>query len=104
MAMNMIKIPIIYFGKGCLKELKSFRASKVFIVTDNVVWELFGNKLSKYFKKIEFKVFDEIEPDPKDTTIIKGGDLAREFKPDMIIGLGGGSVMDAAKCIFFLYK
>ncbi len=104
MAMNMIKIPTIYFGKGSLKELKNIRAERIFIVTDKIIWELFGTKISKYFKKKEVKIFDAIEPDPKDTTIIKGGNLAREFKPDLIVGIGGGSVMDSAKCIYFLYE
>jgi len=104
MSLNMIKIPVIYHGKGSLKELKSFREQRVLIVTDKVIWELFGEKISKYLKKKEFKVFDEIEPDPKDTTIERGGKVALEFKPDLIVGVGGGSVMDSAKAIYFLYE
>ncbi|NVM29902.1 MAG: iron-containing alcohol dehydrogenase [Candidatus Helarchaeota archaeon] len=104
MAFNRIKIPVIYHGKGTLKELKSFRHQRIFIVTDKTIWELFGKKISKYFKKQEIMVFDEVEPDPTDTIITKGGDLAREFKPDLILGIGGGSVLDAAKGIFFLYE
>ncbi|GAH38978.1 unnamed protein product, partial [marine sediment metagenome] len=104
MSLNMIKIPVIYHGKGSLKELKSFREQRVLIVTDKVIWELFGKKISKYLKKKEFKVFDEIKPDPKDTTIERGGKVALEFKPDLIVGVGGGSVMDSAKAIYFLYE
>ncbi len=104
LSMNMIKIPVIYHGKNSLKELKSFRAERILIVTDKIIRDLFGEKISKYFKKKEFTFFDEIEPDPTDTTIIKGGDVAREFKPDLIVGLGGGSVMDATKVIYFLYE
>jgi alcohol dehydrogenase len=44
-------------------------------------------------------VFNEIEPNPRHTTVDRGGDLARKFRPDVIIGLGGGSVLDAAKAI-----
>ncbi|MFX1295330.1 MAG: iron-containing alcohol dehydrogenase [Promethearchaeota archaeon] len=104
MSLNMIKIPVIYHGKGSLKELKQLKRRKIFIVTDKNLWELFGGKVSRYFKKKEMKVFDEIKSDPKDTTIIKGSNVAREFKPDLIIGFGGGSVMDVAKMIFFLYE
>ncbi len=104
MSMNMIKIPVIYHGKGSLKELKNLREQKVLVVTDKVIWKLFGEKVSKYFKKKEFKVFDEVEPDPKDITIEKAANVAREFEPDLIIGIGGGSVMDSAKAIFFLYE
>jgi alcohol dehydrogenase class IV len=104
MSLNMIKIPTIYHGKGSLKELKSFRQQRILIVTDKIVWNLFGEKVTKYLKNKEVRVFDEVEPDPKDTTIQKGGEVAREFKPDLILGLGGGSVMDASKGIYFLYE
>ena len=40
----------------------------------------------------------------KDTTIERGGKVALEFKPDLIVGVGGGSVMDSAKAIYFLYE
>ncbi|MDD1776610.1 MAG: iron-containing alcohol dehydrogenase [Candidatus Helarchaeota archaeon] len=104
MSLNMIKIPTIYHGKGCLKELRNFRQERILIVTDTIVWKLFGEKVTKYFKNKEVKVFDEVEPDPKDTTIQKAGEVAREFKPDLIIGLGGGSAMDVAKGVYFLYE
>jgi alcohol dehydrogenase class IV len=100
----MIKIPIIYHGKGSLKELKSFRQERILIVTDKIVWELLNEKIMKQLKKKEVKVFDEVEPDPKDTTIQTGGEIAKEFAPDLIIGFGGGSAMDSAKGIFFLYE
>jgi len=99
-----IKIPLIYHGKGSLKQLKSLRQKRIFIVTDKIIREIYGSKIERLLKKKEYVYFDEIEPDPKDTTIIKGGNLAREFKPEVIIGIGGGSVMDSAKCIYFLYE
>jgi alcohol dehydrogenase class IV len=104
MSLNMIKIPTIYYGKGSLKELKNMRAERILIVTDKIINELFGPKILKNFKKKEVKIFDEVEPDPKDTTIQKGAEMAWEFKPDLIVGVGGGSVMDSAKGIFFLYE
>lgn len=104
MSLNMVKIPIIYHGKGSLKELKSFKQERILIVTDKIVWELLYDKIMKQLKKKEVKVFDEVEPDPKDTTIQAGGEIAKEFGPDLIIGFGGGSAMDSAKGIFFLYE
>lgn len=104
MSINLIRIPDIYYGYGSLKELRTFKQERILIVSDKTVWELFGIKILKYFKKRETKIFDEIEPDPKDITIQKGGDIARGFKPDLIVGIGGGSVMDAAKVIYFLYE
>jgi len=48
-------------------------------------------------------VFDEVEPDPKIPTVERGGKLIREFKPDWIIALGGGSCIDAAKGMWVRY-
>lgn len=48
---------------------------------------------------VECEIFGEIEPNPRTSTIDRAGELARAFKPRYIIGLGGGSVMDAAKCV-----
>src|SRR5690606_12719828 len=50
-------------------------------------------------KGIEYVVFDEIEPNPLNTTIDKGADVAKEEKCDIIIAIGGGSAMDASKAI-----
>ncbi len=50
---------------------------------------------------IESVVFDKVEPNPRTSTLEEGGNLAREKKVDLLIGLGGGSPMDAAKIIAF---
>ncbi len=47
-------------------------------------------------------IFDAVEPNPRDVTVDKGGDLVRRVKPDCVIGLGGGSAIDAAKAIAVL--
>lgn len=48
---------------------------------------------------ISFKVFNEIEQNPSVATVIRGGETAREMKADFIIGIGGGSPLDAAKAV-----
>jgi alcohol dehydrogenase class IV len=48
---------------------------------------------------VDFEVFDEIEPNPRDTTIVSGGQAMRDARANVVIGLGGGSPMDAAKAI-----
>ncbi|MFP3905083.1 MAG: iron-containing alcohol dehydrogenase family protein [Armatimonadota bacterium] len=48
---------------------------------------------------ISVEVFDEVEPDPSDTTCVNGGRRARECGAEAVIGIGGGSSMDAAKAI-----
>ncbi len=99
-----MKFPTIYYGKGSLKQLKKMSQNKVLVVTDKNLREIHGNLIARFLNKNDVIFFDEVEPDPKDVTIIKGGDVAREFKPDVIIGFGGGSVMDSAKLIYFLYE
>lgn len=104
MSLNKIRIPIIFHRENSLRELKKVSETKVLIITDKVVKNLFGEQIIRFLKKKESIFFDEIEPDPKDKVILKGKDLVFEFKPDLIIGFGGGSVMDVAKMIYFLYE
>jgi alcohol dehydrogenase len=47
-------------------------------------------------------VFDEVEPNPKHMTVNRAGEIVRALKPDLVIGLGGGSVLDTAKAIALL--
>lgn len=96
----------IVFGPGSLKYLGQIKPKKVFIVTDKVCQELgFTDLVIKNLKsKPEIQIFNEIMPDPTIQIVEKGGKLCQEFGPDLIIGLGGGSVMDAGKGIWFLYE
>lgn len=98
-----MRIPIIYQGVGSLEQLRNFKENRILIVTDKTIRQMVGDKLSDYFQGREVKIFDEVEPDPKDIIMVKGGDIAREFEPELIIGIGGGSAMDTAKAIYFLY-
>ena len=98
-----IRIPIIYHGVGSIEHLRNFREKRILIVSDKTVIQMFGDKLSDIFKDRETKIFDEVEPDPKDTIMVRCGDVARKFKPELIIGIGGGSAMDTAKAAYFLY-
>ncbi len=99
--------PLISFGQGALEFLQDIPGKKVFIVTDQGIVKLglikyVTDRLKKYDKK--FKVFDQVEPDPREETIKKGAEVCQQFKPDLIIGLGGGSSIDSAKAILFLYE
>jgi alcohol dehydrogenase class IV len=53
---------------------------------------------------IDVHVFDQVEPDPSVQTVLRGAEVARDVQPDWIVGLGGGSPMDAAKAIWVLYE
>ncbi|CDF57459.1 bifunctional acetaldehyde-CoA/alcohol dehydrogenase [Thermobrachium celere] len=101
----------IYFKYGCLaealKELKDMGKKRAFIVTDKVLFDLgFAEKVTSILEPlgIETSVFFEVEPDPTLACAKKGADLMRAFNPDVIIALGGGSPMDAAKIMWVMYE
>ncbi|UCC39202.1 MAG: iron-containing alcohol dehydrogenase [Candidatus Aminicenantes bacterium] len=96
----------IVFGSGVFSQLKGIvedelRASCLFLVTDRGIVDsgIAGKVLSQVGN---IQVFDEIEQNPKHTTVNKAGGLVRKIKPNLVIGLGGGSPMDAAKAIALL--
>jgi alcohol dehydrogenase class IV len=95
----------IVFGAGMISELGRIldrrHYSRVLLVTDKGV-EAAGIVSKVLEQAVPQAVFDEIEPNPKHETVERGGDLARKLKPDLVIGLGGGSVLDAAKAIALL--
>lgn len=101
----------IYFKYGCLpfalKELKDMGKKRAFIVTDKVLYNLgFVDKVIEVLEKIDIdvKVFFDVEPDPTLETARKGAKEMRLFNPDVIIAVGGGSPMDAAKIMWVLYE
>jgi acetaldehyde dehydrogenase/alcohol dehydrogenase len=101
----------IYFKFGCLpialRELKEMHKKRAFIVTDRVLFDLgFVDFVTDVLEDIgvEFKIFYDVEPDPTLATARKGADEMATFEPDVIIALGGGSPMDAAKIMWVLYE
>ena len=100
----------IYFERNSIQYLKSCRdVSRVFIVTDTSMVE-FGylSKITEELyarrNKVVIQLFCDVEPDPDITTVEKGAKMMDIFKPDTIIALGGGSVMDAAKGMWLFYE
>jgi|Deesub1362B_J571_1020462.scaffolds.fasta_scaffold00444_6 alcohol dehydrogenase YqhD (iron-dependent ADH family) len=101
----------IIFGPGQVKEIgKEAKriGKKALLVSGKSSMRRLGilDKVIKLLKeqKVEVIVFDKIEPNPRHSTVDEGGKLARYEKCDMIIGLGGGSAMDAAKAIAIVAK
>jgi len=99
--------PTIIFGQDSIDFLENIDGKKVFIVTDPGIIELklidiITKKLKDCSK--EYKIFCEVEPDPLEDTVKKAAKLCREYKPDLIIGLGGGSSMDVAKSVWAFYE
>jgi len=99
--------PQIAFGEGALDALDELEGRRALVVTDATLAKLgLVEKVAAHLAKagIEMRVFAEVEPDPSVATVRRGAALAAEFGPDWIVGLGGGSCMDAAKAIWILYE
>jgi len=109
--MQWFKIPPrIYFENGCIQYLEKMpNISRAFIVTDPTMVKLgYVDKVLYYLRKrgeyCHSEIFSEVEPDPSVQTIMNGVEAMREFRPDVIIALGGGSAIDAAKGMWLFYE
>lgn len=99
--------PLIAFGVDSLSHLEHNICSRIFIVTDAVMQEL--GHLQQVIDRVqgcgaECEFFAEVEPDPGVETVQRCAARMQEFAPDWVIGLGGGSSLDAAKAAWFLYE
>ncbi len=98
----------IVFGNGVISHLRDIikteiRASSFFLVTDEgLVKSGIAGRVIDQLSNVT--VFDGIEQNPKNGTIDSVGEMVRAAQPDLIIGLGGGSALDAAKSIALLAK
>ena len=98
----------IYFGAGCLDVLKTIKGKRAVIVIGggSIKRSGFLDKIEGYLKEanIETKLIEGVEPDPSVETVMNGAKVMREFNPDLIIGVGGGSPIDAAKAMWIFYE
>ncbi|MBW6410647.1 bifunctional acetaldehyde-CoA/alcohol dehydrogenase [Clostridium weizhouense] len=101
----------IYFKYGCLpialEELHDMGKKKAFIVTDKVLFQLgYTDKVTEVLdrNRIQYKIFFDVEPDPTLRCAKAGAKEMLSFNPDVIISLGGGSAMDAAKIMWVMYE
>lgn len=109
--MQWFKIPPkIYFERGSIQYLEAMPGiSRAFIVTDPTMMKLgYVDKALYYLRKrekyVHSEIFYEVEPDPSLETIQKGVEAMNAFQPDVIIALGGGSAIDAAKGMWLFYE
>lgn len=101
--------PKIYFKHGCLPVALGDLAGKkrAFIVTDKPLYDMgFTNKVVHPLEMmgIETQIFYDVKPDPTLSDVEKGLAMMNVFNPDVIIALGGGSPMDAAKIMWLMYE
>jgi len=109
--MQWFKIPErIYFEYGSTQYLEKMPdISRAFIVTDPLMVKLgYVDKVLYYLRKrqqyVHCEIFSDVEPDPSVDTVIRGCELMNKFQPDVIIALGGGSAIDAAKGMWLFYE
>ena len=109
--MQWFKIPEkIFFEAGSIAYLEKMPdIERAFIVTDQGMVKLgYVDKILYHLRKrekhVHCEIFDEVESDPSFETVNKGLEMMRNFKPDVIIALGGGSPIDAAKGMWLFYE
>ncbi len=107
--MKWFRVPErIYFEAGSLEYLsKIYDKTKAVIITDRTMIQLgYVDRAIRELEKnkVATRVFADVEPDPSTDTVIEGTKVMKEFQPDLIIALGGGSPMDAAKAMWLFYE
>jgi alcohol dehydrogenase class IV len=99
--------PTIVFGNDALEHLRTVRGTRALIVTDAEIRRLgFVDEVSKYLTETgkQIHVFDQVEAEPSLENVAAGALVANDFHPDLIVALGGGSCIDAAKAIWIQYE
>ena len=109
--MQWFKIPEkIYFEAGSIGYLEKMPdITRAFVVTDPSMVKLgYVDKILYHLRNrneyVHSEIFSEVEPDPSFETIKKGVRMMNEFNPDVIIAIGGGSPIDAAKGMWLFYE
>lgn len=109
--MQWFKLPQkVYFEAGSLQYLEKMPdISRVYIVTDETIQHLgYVDKICYHLHKravpVQIRVFSQVEPDPSLEIIRQGAEDMAHFDPDVIIALGGGSPIDAAKGMWLFYE
>ena len=109
--MQWFKVPEkIYFEAGAIQYLEKMpEIERAFIVTDESMVKLgYVDKILYHLRKrqqyVHSEIFSEVESDPSFDTIKRGVKAMESFQPDVVIALGGGSLIDAAKGMWLFYE
>ena len=109
--MQWVKLPPkIYFEKNSLQYLRDMKEmERAMIITDRGMYNLgyvqkVEDVINRRRNKVDVTLFMDVEPDPSFDTVEKGLSLMQSYQPDVIIALGGGSAMDAAKVMWLVYE
>ncbi|MHA2117785.1 MAG: iron-containing alcohol dehydrogenase [Candidatus Thorarchaeota archaeon] len=99
--------PKIVFGEDSIEVLETVQGKSAFIITDEVINSLgYPDRIAKILSdnRWNIAIWDCAEPDPKVSNARDASEAMRAFEADMIIAIGGGSVMDTAKAAWVLYE
>ena len=98
----------LYYGKDSLENLKNIDGKKAIVVSGGSSMRRGGflDKVEAYLKEagMEVQLFEGVEPDPSVETVMKGAKAMTDFQPDVIVAIGGGSPIDAAKAMWAFYE
>lgn len=101
----------IIYGAGCIQqlpdEIKKMKHKRPLIVTDKGLIEAgIVKRITDILEeaKIEYVIYDGIQPNPRDTTVMEAAEFAKKKNTDMLIAIGGGSSMDTAKAVGVILK
>lgn len=102
--------PRIYFRYGCLEyafndELKGRRRNAI-LLCDPVIYSLYAKRVRDILEDmgLDVHIYYRIKPEPSIDEVVKALEATNEVKPDTIVALGGGSVLDVAKGVWLLYE
>lgn len=101
--------PKVYFEKNSITYLQQIKAERVMLVCDPGMVQfgyadLIRKQLEKNPNDPSIEVFSDVEPNPSTNTVYKGLEMFNDFQPDVVIALGGGSAMDAAKGMWMFFE
>lgn len=95
----------ICFGVDALQYLSKFAASRIFIVTDPFfVKSGMIEQVTKYLKTGQYQIFDKVIPDPPLELVVEGIQAMNEYKPELLLAVGGGSAIDEAKAMKYFQE
>ena len=97
----------VYYGAGALESLATVSCQRALITTDRAIRALgIVERVERILQAngAVTRIFDQVEAEPSKETAWKAFHLAQEFKPDLFVGVGGGSCMDVGKVAWLLFE
>jgi len=99
----------VYYGPDAMDELKVLKGHKKAIIVTGTNFMIENGSLEKLTgilkdNGMQVQVFDKVESNPYISTVYRGAEVMRSYEPDVIVALGGGSPVDAAKAMWIFYE